>query len=100
MQVLWRGLKFQGDMILSDLKTWPELKTELNDFIAELKEYQKEQFEVWTNEYTDQIDSGTLSLETDRQVVYFEQGKNMRVRTFSRTSGKIPVNKTDKVTVY
>ena len=66
-------------MILSDLGSWPGLKTEVTDFIDELKEYQRDQYDMWTTDFLTEIDNGTLSLETDKQVIFFERGKLMRV---------------------
>ena len=68
-----------GDMILVDLSSWPGLKNEINSFIDEIKSFQREQFDSWCASYIDELDSGDLSLKTDEQVIFFENGKLMRV---------------------
>ena len=68
-----------GDMILVDLTSWPNLKSEINSFIDEIKSFQREQFDSWCAEYIDELDSGDLPLKIDDQVIYFEQGKEMKV---------------------
>ena len=68
-----------GDMILVDLTSWPALKADINNFIDEIKSYQKDQFENWSSSFLDELQTGDLSLRTDEQVIYFEHGKEMRV---------------------
>ena len=68
-----------GDMILVDLTSWPTLKEDINSFIDEIKSFQKDQFDSWCSEYIDELDTGDLSLKTDEQVIFFENGKLMRV---------------------
>ena len=68
-----------GDMILVDLTSWPALRADINNFIDEIKSYQKDQFENWSSSFLDELETGDLSLRTDEQVIYFEHGKEMRV---------------------
>ena len=68
-----------GDMILSDLSSWPTLKQDIETFIGEIKSFQRDQFDSWSSGYIDELDSGDLTLKTDEQVIFFEQGKNMQV---------------------
>ena len=62
-----------------DLTSWPGLKADINAFIDEIKSYQKDQFESWSAGFLDELEMGDLSLKTNEQVIYFEQGKEMRV---------------------
>ena len=68
-----------GDMILSDLTSWPALKADIESFLEEIKSFQRDQLDNWAASYTHDLDSGELSLRTDEQVIFFEQGKEMRV---------------------
>ena len=68
-----------GELILSDLASWPNMLQEIKDFIEELKTFQKEQFEIWANGYIDQLDRKEISLDTEQQVIFFEKGKQMKV---------------------
>lgn len=72
-------------MLLSDLGTWPSLKTEITEFLEEMTDYQREQFDSWCRDNLSDIDQGDLSLQTDSQVVYFEAGKDMKVKSLKRT---------------
>ena len=68
-----------GELLLSDLTSWAELKKESTDFVDEMSEFQKEQYDNWTRDNLQEIESKSLSLQTTSQVVYFEAGKNMKV---------------------
>ena len=59
--------------------SWPVMREEIKSFLEELKSYQRDQFEQWSNNYLDQLNSRELSLDTDKQVIYFERGKDMKV---------------------
>ena len=76
-----------GGMLLSDLGSWPGLKNELEDFIAEIVEYKKEEFDNWCRENLSGIEHENLSLQTSDQVVYFEEGKKMKVSYNPRLIG-------------
>ena len=65
---------------MSDLGTWPSLKKEITEFLEEMTDYQREQFDSWCRDNLSDIEQGDLSLKTDAQVVYFEAGKDMKVR--------------------
>lgn len=68
-----------GGLLLSDLNSWPALKQEAEDTLAEMAEYQKELYDNWTRDNLQDIESKNLSLLTSSQVVYFEQGRDMKV---------------------
>ncbi len=69
-----------GEQLLSDLSSWPSLKAEAGEFVEEMGEYQREQFDGWTRDNLEDIKGG-VSLQTSSQVVYFEAGKDMKVST-------------------
>ena len=71
---------YQGELLLSDLSSWPSLQSELREFLDEMTDYQREQYDGWCRENLQEIDGGKLSLKTSSQVVYFEAGKDMKVR--------------------
>jgi dynein heavy chain 2 len=70
-----------GKLLLSDLSTWESLKATLQDFLDEMTEYQREQFDSWSRDNIQDIESRRLALNTSSQVVFFEAGKNMKVLT-------------------
>ena len=73
-----------GDLLLSDLTSWPTLQNELKEFLDEMTDNQREQFDNWCRDNLHEIESGDLSLKTSSQVVYFEAGKDMKVsQTYS-----------------
>ena len=76
-----------GHLLLSDLGSWPSLKNELEDFLQEAKEYKKEEFDGWCRDNTSAIKHENLSLQTNEQVVYFEDGKKMKVSYNPRLIG-------------
>ena len=40
-----------GGVLLSDLGSWPALKNELEDFLAEVVDFKREEFDGWTRYY-------------------------------------------------
>ena len=44
------------------------MKDDIKSFLEELKSYQRDQFDQWSNYYLDQLNSRELSLDTDKQV--------------------------------
>ena len=76
-----------GGLLLFDLGSWAAMKNELDDFIQEMTEYRKEQFDSWTRDNLHQIENDDLSLQTTEQVVYFEAGKRMKVSYNPRLVG-------------
>lgn len=65
--------------MLSDLSSWPTLQSELKEFLDEMTDNQREQFDNWCRDNLHEIEAGNLSLKTSSQVVYFEAGKDMKV---------------------
>ncbi len=65
--------------MLSDLSSWPSLQSELREFLDEMTDYQREQYDGWCRDNLQEIEGGKLSLKTSSQVVYFEAGKDMKV---------------------
>ena len=57
-----------GAQLLSDLGSWPSLKTEASDFVEEMREYQREQFDGWTRDNLEDVQGGRVSLKTSSQV--------------------------------
>ena len=57
-----------GAVLLSDLGSWPGLKNELEDFLDEVVDFKKEEFDAWTRENVEAIESHDLSLQTSDQV--------------------------------
>ena len=57
-----------GSHLLSDLGSWPSLKTEASDFVEEMREYQREQFDGWTRDNLEDVQGGRVSLKTSSQV--------------------------------
>ncbi len=76
-----------GNMLLSDLSSWPKLKSEADEMVEEMAEFQREQYDGWTRENLHDIESRNLSLQTSSQVVYFEAGKDMKVSYNPRLVG-------------
>jgi hypothetical protein len=70
----------KGDLLLSDLSSWPKLQNDLKEFLDEMTDYQREQYDNWCRDNLHDIEGGNLSLKTSSQVVYFEAGKDMKVR--------------------
>ena len=85
-----------GEQLLADLSSWPTLKSESSEFIEEMTEYQREQFDGWSRDNLQDIESKNLSLQTSSQVVYFEAGKDMKVRRFACAS----IESTYKIYTY
>ena len=69
-----------GELLLSDLSSWPKLCSELKEFLDEISEYQRDQYDGWCRDNLQEIEGGNLSLKTSSQVVYFEAGKDMKVK--------------------
>lgn len=82
-----RDIVRTGDNLLHDLKSWPTLKTECNEFLEEMTEYQRELFDSWCRDNLHDIERQNLSLKTSSQVVYFEAGKDMKVSYNPRLVG-------------
>ncbi len=77
-----------GEQLLSDLSSWPALKAETAEFVDEMVEYQREQFDGWTRDNLEEVGAdGGVSLKTGAQVVYFEAGKKMKVSYNPRLVG-------------
>ncbi len=71
---------------MSDLDSWRKLKSESGEFLEEMMEYQREQFNSWTRENLHDVEGKHLSLQTTSQVVYFEAGKDMKVQSIGYDS--------------
>ena len=80
-------LIFAGDMLLADLSSWPKVRAEAEEMVEEMSEFQREQFDSWSRENLQDIESRSLSLQTSSQVVYFEAGKDMKVSYNPRLVG-------------
>ncbi|CAB4065051.1 Dual specificity mitogen-activated protein kinase kinase mek-1,Dual specificity mitogen-activated protein kinase kinase mek-2,Dual specificity mitogen-activated protein kinase kinase dSOR1,Dual specificity mitogen-activated protein kinase kinase 4,Dual specificity mitogen-activated protein kinase kinase 3,Dual specificity protein kinase FUZ7,Dual specificity mitogen-activated protein kinase kinase 5,Dual specificity mitogen-activated protein kinase kinase sek-1,MAP kinase kinase PBS2,Dual specificity mitog len=78
-----------GETMLLDLSSWKLFDEQLKQFIAELSEYQKDQFDSWVRDNTEAIEEEDgLFLKTSQQVVYFEAGKkDMKVSYNPRLIG-------------
>jgi dynein heavy chain 2 len=74
---------------LSDLSSWPSLSSALREFLDEMVEYQREQYDAWCRDTLHDIETGTLSLKTGSQVIYFAEGKDMKVRDRRSPTGQI-----------
>ena len=55
------------------------MKKEVEGFIEELESLQQNYFEMWNNYYLDFLNSSQISFDTDTQVIFFENGKDMKV---------------------
>ncbi len=64
---------------MSDLSSWASLASALHEFLDEMAEYQREQYDTWCRDTLHDIETGTLSLKTGSQVIYFAEGKDMKV---------------------
>lgn len=53
--------------MLVDLSSWPKLKTEAEEMVEEMSEFQREQFDSWSRENLHDIESKNLSLQTSSQ---------------------------------
>jgi hypothetical protein len=53
--------------LLVDLSSWPKLKTEAEEMVEEMSEFQREQFDSWSRENLHDIESKNLSLQTSSQ---------------------------------
>jgi hypothetical protein len=56
-----------GNLLLVDLSSWPKLKTEAEEMVEEMSEFQREQFDSWSRENLHDIESKNLSLQTSSQ---------------------------------
>ena len=74
-------------MLLADLSSWPKVRAEAEEMVEEMSEFQREQFDSWSRENLQDIESRSLSLQTSSQVVYFEAGKDMKVSYNPRLVG-------------
>ncbi|XP_076054654.1 dynein cytoplasmic heavy chain beethoven [Oratosquilla oratoria] len=68
-----------AEALLKDLQGYDDLRSKIEDFARELKEYETDQFDTWSREVMQGIASKELSLATDAPVVEFSSNRRMRV---------------------
>ncbi|XP_068211563.1 cytoplasmic dynein 2 heavy chain 1 [Palaemon carinicauda] len=78
-----------ADALLSDLNGYSELKSSIAEFIEELDEYHSDQYDSWSREMLQRIESEELSLATDSPVLSFSSSRRLRVNYNPRLVGLV-----------
>ncbi|XP_042887569.1 cytoplasmic dynein 2 heavy chain 1-like [Penaeus japonicus] len=78
-----------ADALLCDLNGYDDLKRHIGEFCEELDDYHNDQFDSWSREMLQRIESEELSLATDSPVLSFSSSRMLRVNYNPRLVGLV-----------
>ncbi|XP_069998938.1 cytoplasmic dynein 2 heavy chain 1 isoform X2 [Penaeus vannamei] len=78
-----------ADALLNDLNGYDDLKRNIGEFCEELDDYHNDQFDSWSREMLQRIESEELSLATDSPVLSFSSSRLLRVNYNPRLVGLV-----------